>query len=266
MQQCCRCVSGTCSKCKCAGSSCTNCRSSNCTGVFCRCMFNQVKAKRNTSKEEEEEETVLHSMSVDKRYTKSVRDIIREVAKDGTDVDEITNRIVNLFVDNTTVGGIYFLHITHLGGNPVRFFYEEQEDKDFALIKFGRTDKFSARWSQFSGVTFHILWAINADNGMEAALKKLIPANFMKIFYTAKVPTLKTYFKIPKSSNPAPSEWRIMGVELMTKLSECKINNLNYKEKILDLTQERWHFEEGDLEFSVGNHTQKNRNNFSVYH
>jgi hypothetical protein len=171
---------------------------------------------------------------------------------------------VNLFVDDTTVGGVYFIHITHLGGNPVRFRYDGKEDDDFVLVKFGRTDDFSTRWPQYRGVKFKILWSINGDNGMEAALKKFLPPNFKKSFYTAKVATLHGYFGIEGS--PGTSEWRIMGKALVNKLANCAINNLNYKQKILNLAKERWNFEAGEVKFSVGDHKQKNRLDFSVHH
>lgn len=188
--------------------------------------------------------------------SKSVENILKEYIENDADIENIRRRIEKIYLDDSIVGGVYFIKITHLGDNPIIFRHRGKIQNDMSMVKFGRADDFSKRWPQFTKTKFEVLWTINGDNCMEAFLKKNILPNFKKNFYTAKVKTLQTYFCVKGS--PGITEWRIMDNENIKKIHENQINNLNYQEKIKELIKLEHFFDVGDLEFSVGNHKQKN--------
>eukprot|EP00597_Dinobryon_sp_UTEXLB2267_P005158 CAMPEP_0170078056 /NCGR_PEP_ID=MMETSP0019_2-20121128/14731_1 /TAXON_ID=98059 /ORGANISM="Dinobryon sp., Strain UTEXLB2267" /LENGTH=170 /DNA_ID=CAMNT_0010290719 /DNA_START=125 /DNA_END=634 /DNA_ORIENTATION=- len=126
---------------------------------------------------------------------------------DDEDIDKLVEDIENLYVDTSTVGGVYIVQIVDFKKNPIIFKSFDKVDPDLVLIKIGRADNYTKRFAQF-GFGYNVVMQINGDNLMEKWFKQELPANFMKAFFEhkTKVASVLKCFRIP-GTNSAPTEW-----------------------------------------------------------
>ena len=71
-------------------------------------------------------------------------------------------------------------------------------------------------FAQF-GFAYEPVFQCNGDNLMESNLKEIFEPNFKSCFYQAKtkVATVKQYLGMRDSTNPGPTEWRVMARPLV---------------------------------------------------
>lgn len=185
-----------------------------------------------------------------------LRALLEGKLKPGVDVDSLCDGIEQLYINEEAHGGIYCLLIT----NPTFVYKTGEKEADMSLLKFGRTDNYASRYSQFS-FKYEVLFEINGDNNMEAWLKENLPANVKKEFWPgAAVLTIKGYLKLPASSNPAPSEWRIVSNDLVKQIRDLELTSLNYRTKFTTMISgiTPRDVASQDLTLQWGDYTRKN--------
>lgn len=129
--------------------------------------------------------------------------------KETVDAGALVKQICGLFTNNNTRGGVYMILITAIAGRPVTFCERGAPTDAYVLVKFGRADNFAKRFGQFTFRYTEVL-RIDGPSTMEAELKSMVPANWMRQFHGPAVRTTDVLKRIGHPGNNAPSEWRIM--------------------------------------------------------
>jgi hypothetical protein len=161
-----------------------------------------------------------------------LRALIADKLKDQVDVDDLIRRVSEVFVNTNKVGGVYMLRITEIAGQPLVFRENGKETDDYVLIKFGRADDFKKRFGQFKFKFTEVL-RIDGDTTMEAELKKMIPANWVRYYYGAanKRGVMKA---LGIKGNNGPTEWRLMTKKTHDAIvaKAATITSLNWKTEL----------------------------------
>jgi len=165
-----------------------------------------------------------------------VRAILKEALASKTDaeLDALANRVCDVFVDKSTVGGVYFIRITEIAGKPVQFFGADgKETQDYVLTKIGRADNIRKRFVDFK-FKFDEVLRINGNNTMEAELKRMIPANFSRYFFPAGTTRNAILKMIGLPGNNAPTEWRVLSRKTYDAIcaKAATINSLNWRTEL----------------------------------
>jgi hypothetical protein len=166
-----------------------------------------------------------------------VRALLKEALPQTTtdaEIETVVNRVCDVFVNKTTVGGVYFIRITEIAGKPVQFFGADgKETHDYVLVKLGRADNFRSRFGQFK-FKFDEVLRINGDNTMEAELKRMIPANFSRYFFPTGTTRMALLKLIGIPGNNGPTEWRVLSRKTYDALfsKAPTINSLNWRTEL----------------------------------
>ncbi|KAJ3345468.1 hypothetical protein HDU83_004062 [Entophlyctis luteolus] len=201
----------------------------------------------------------------------SIMKILQGQLHDDSILNEITEQIKKLFVQEDSEGGIYCVHITHMPNNqPVMFSLNEDHDQDFQLIKFGQTQNFKTRFAQF-GFKFRTIFKFQAYVDAEKTIKESIPANFKTVFFeqNTKVSTVQKDLAFIKKQSPGTTEWRIVSKAALERLEGLvgnkTINSSNCTYQLLSIFNDSLKFEDADVQFKVHNFVRKNMVKFEVY-
>jgi len=162
-----------------------------------------------------------------------LKDALPKTATDA-EIEAVVNRVCDVFVNKTTVGGVYFICITEIAGKPVQFFGADgKETHDYVLVKLGRADNFRSRFGQFK-FKFDEVLRINGDNTMEAELKRMIPANFSRYFFPTGTTRMALLKLIGIPGNNGPTEWRVLSRKTYDALfsKAPTINSLNWRTEL----------------------------------
>ena len=205
--------------------------------------------------------------------------ILKKVQNQEITIEQAKQEILSLLAPVTTIkleppppptlydqsGGVYMLQITSISNQPVQFYYQDKLDDRFVLVKFGRADSYTSRYSQF-GFKFTKQFEVNGDNLMESWLKQKYPPNFKSGFYKpkTKVATIKTYLKIPVSSNPGPTEWRVMSKKLVETIKKANIDKYSYQETIKKIKIQAWLEIIGVLKLTLGDYSVVNKERMTI--
>lgn len=175
---------------------------------------------------------------------------------------------LNLGVPDTA-GGVYCLQITHINGHPIQF-YRGNVLTDLVLIKFGRTDNFSRRSTQFS-FRFLVIFVRDLPTTAEGdILKNIFCPNFKTTFYPdSKVATIHSSLKL--GGSPGCTEWRVVTESWLTKLRHVAptLTAGNYGEtfsnELRRIPTEDLNFSEREISLQVNNYKRNNVHPFKVY-
>jgi len=176
-----------------------------------------------------------------------------------SELAKLVNDVCDVFVNKNTLGGVYMIRITEVAGKPIKFFFRGKETNDFVMIKFGKADSFTTRFSQFSFKFTEVL-RVDGDTTMEAELKNMFPCNWKPCFYDYGVrkQTILKWIGIP--GNNAPTEWRILSRKTYEEIlaKAAKVNSLNWQ-KELHCTKKLL-LDEKQLEIEVGSDKRRINN------
>lgn len=189
-----------------------------------------------------------------------IKELLAPHLKEDTDVNSLVQQLDDLLLNNSDKdGGIYCVHIKSINGKTIRFKYHDSEDDDFAVIKFGTTENYKRRFSNF-GFTYDVIFKIP---GSEKFCKSVLCGEkFHRVFFkTAGVPTIKKKFGL--KHNPAPTEWRIVSSALVHTLKSTKMSMTTYQAVLKSFTTV-WEIDEKELTIEVGNYSVSNKKSFEV--
>jgi hypothetical protein len=203
---------------------------------------------------------VTSPASTTEELTKKVREILGQLTVWGgepspEEYNLATARIMQLFVNTNIDGGVYFIRITAVGKEIVKFFRKGVETDDFVLCKIGRADNYKNRFSQFRFKYERVL-LVNGDNCMEKDLKSLLPANMKNYFFGTEVrkAVVDRAFGITGGNNGV-TEWRVLSRKKFDALvrNAPRINSLNWRDEFTRSFYQE--FDEKELTIKLGERT-----------
>lgn len=162
-----------------------------------------------------------------------LRALLATTMRDGVDVDEVTKKVAAIFISANKLGGVYLIQVTKVAGKPIEFLLNGKVTEDFVMVKIGKADDYKVRFGQFKFGYREVL-RVDGDTTMEAALKRTIPANWMRYFFEggSQKETVLKAIGIP--GNNGPTEWRIMRKSTLESIHARRdsINSLNWQKEL----------------------------------
>jgi hypothetical protein len=174
------------------------------------------------------------------------------------EISALVDKICDLFINKNTLGGVYMIRLDEVAGKPIKFFVGGKETNDFVMIKLGKADNYTTRFSQFSFKYTEVL-RIDGDTTMEVELKRMLPCNWKPYFYNASMRKDAVLKAIGIPGNNGPSEWRIVKKSTYDSIvAKAKhINSLNWQKELTFANSVK--FDEKAFEIEVG--SDKRRHN-----
>jgi len=187
--------------------------------------------------------------------------VVRNVKMNDTDIASLVEKICDLFVNKNNLGGVYMIRITEVAGKPIKFFVNGKETPDYVMIKLGKADNYTMRFSQFTFKYTEVL-RIDGDTTMEMEMKRLIPCNWKPYFYNDAMKKTSVLKAIGIPGNNGPTEWRIMKKATYDAIvaKAARINSLNWQKELYYTTPVV--FDEKSFEIEVG--SDKRRHNDKI--